>query len=236
KDNDLRCRVNKRANKVFVPGQEEQKKQWIEEEFLKRQAKRKEKERKRRNGGEAETKSDTDVQMPSPAKQSLSLSEQLALHAQATAAAAAAAAAVTGTSLTSELLTSGLLLQHQHLQPTTSALNPANPHFDANTVKTALALNDLVKKTASGNGGHFDLAQLTGVLSDPNLQRQLQELEAAAAAVNSASPPTTSVPALTTAATQATPVSVMESVGTSTGQMLDTEYPMDAVLTLMQLN
>ncbi|ORY97119.1 hypothetical protein BCR41DRAFT_228183 [Lobosporangium transversale] len=44
KDNDLRCRVNKRANKVFVPGQEEQKKQWIEEEFLKRQAKRKEKE------------------------------------------------------------------------------------------------------------------------------------------------------------------------------------------------
>ncbi|OZJ03687.1 hypothetical protein BZG36_03501 [Bifiguratus adelaidae] len=47
KDNDLRCRVNKRANKLFGKTDSEHKKKWIEEEFVKRQLKRKEKERRK---------------------------------------------------------------------------------------------------------------------------------------------------------------------------------------------
>ncbi|KAI8389227.1 hypothetical protein BD560DRAFT_485935 [Blakeslea trispora] len=47
KDNDLRCRVNKRAHKLFGKEDSEHKKKWIEEEFLKRQQKRKDKERRK---------------------------------------------------------------------------------------------------------------------------------------------------------------------------------------------
>ncbi|KAK9700797.1 hypothetical protein K7432_012024 [Basidiobolus ranarum] len=47
KDNDLRCRVNKRANKLFGPGPSDHKTRWTEEEFKKRQQKRKEKERRK---------------------------------------------------------------------------------------------------------------------------------------------------------------------------------------------
>ncbi|KAI8098545.1 uncharacterized protein BX664DRAFT_381247 [Halteromyces radiatus] len=47
KDNDLRCRVNKRAHKLYGKEDSEQKRQWIEEEFAKRQHRRKEKEQRR---------------------------------------------------------------------------------------------------------------------------------------------------------------------------------------------
>ncbi|KAI9020851.1 hypothetical protein CLU79DRAFT_754056 [Phycomyces nitens] len=45
KDNDLRCRVNKRAHKLFGKEDTPHKKQWVEEEFQRRRAKRQEKER-----------------------------------------------------------------------------------------------------------------------------------------------------------------------------------------------
>ncbi|KAF9430094.1 hypothetical protein BGZ76_000976 [Entomortierella beljakovae] len=204
KDNDLRCRVNKRAIKIFGKGDMEHKSRWIEEEFSKRQSKRKDKERKRNPNATAiaaSTPHDPDGQLPSAVKLSLTLNEQLALHAV--------------------LPPTQQELQHQQLQATAAALN-SSAQFDPNTVKTALALNDLVKK----NGSHLDLAQLTGVLSDPNLARQLLELEAS-----------------TTASTQpAAPMVLMnttsntESLVGKVNQMLDNEYPMDAVLTLMQLN
>ena len=47
KDNDLRCRVNKRAHKLFGKEESEHKKKWIDDEFLKRQQKRKDKERRK---------------------------------------------------------------------------------------------------------------------------------------------------------------------------------------------
>ncbi|KAG1463364.1 hypothetical protein G6F56_005297 [Rhizopus delemar] len=47
KDNDLRCRVNKRAHKLFGKEDNEHKKAWIDDEFRKRQQKRKEKERRK---------------------------------------------------------------------------------------------------------------------------------------------------------------------------------------------
>ncbi|KAG4306213.1 hypothetical protein PORY_000201 [Pneumocystis oryctolagi] len=47
KDNDLRCRVNKRAHKLYGKEQSLAKSKWIETEFLKRQMKRKDRERKR---------------------------------------------------------------------------------------------------------------------------------------------------------------------------------------------
>lgn len=47
KDNDLRCRVNKRAHKLYGKEQSIAKSKWIETEFLKRQLKRKDRERLR---------------------------------------------------------------------------------------------------------------------------------------------------------------------------------------------
>ncbi|KAI8997621.1 hypothetical protein BDB01DRAFT_771761 [Pilobolus umbonatus] len=47
KDNDLRCRVNKRANKIFGNEDSLHKQEWIKEEFEKRRQKRLEKERRK---------------------------------------------------------------------------------------------------------------------------------------------------------------------------------------------
>ncbi|KAF9922556.1 hypothetical protein FBU30_007323 [Linnemannia zychae] len=198
KDNDLRCRVNKRANKLFGKQESEHKSRWIEEEFGKRQMKRKDKER-RRNPNAAGSMEPTSA----PSTPTVSLNEHLALHQQAQAAAAAAAQA-----------------QAQAQAHQLQASQLAHPQFDPSTVKTALALNDLVKK----NGSHLDLAQLTGVLTDPNLARQLIEIEA--------NNPTTQASA--TMMVMNTPVKPEHE--SKAGHMMDADYPMDAVLTLMQLN
>ncbi|ORX50560.1 hypothetical protein DM01DRAFT_1096529 [Hesseltinella vesiculosa] len=47
KDNDLRCRVNKRAHKLFGKEKSEKKEEWVQEEFERRRAKRHEKERRK---------------------------------------------------------------------------------------------------------------------------------------------------------------------------------------------
>ncbi|RKP39648.1 hypothetical protein BJ085DRAFT_5186, partial [Dimargaris cristalligena] len=47
KDNDLRCRVNKRANKLYGEGPSEAKARWAEEEFQRRRSRRMNKETKR---------------------------------------------------------------------------------------------------------------------------------------------------------------------------------------------
>ncbi|KAK3846737.1 MAG: hypothetical protein J3R72DRAFT_417510 [Linnemannia gamsii] len=199
KDNDLRCRVNKRANKLFGKQESEHKSRWIEEEFGKRQMKRKDKER-RRNPNSAGSVEPT----PAPTTPTVSLNEHLALHQQAQAAQAAVVQAQAHA-------------QAQAHQLQASQL--AHPQFDPTTVKTALALNDLVKK----NGSHLDLAQLTGVLNDPNL-RQLIEIET--------NNPTSHASA--TMMVMNTPVKSEHD--SKAGHMMDADYPMDAVLTLMQLN
>ncbi|KAI9472850.1 hypothetical protein LPJ78_005014 [Coemansia sp. RSA 989] len=48
KDNDLRCRVNKRANQLYGAQASEAKEKWIGEEFERRQQKRREKELRKR--------------------------------------------------------------------------------------------------------------------------------------------------------------------------------------------
>ncbi|KAF9374334.1 hypothetical protein CPB97_012161 [Podila verticillata] len=191
KDNDLRCRVNKRANKLFGKVESEHKARWIEEEFGKRQQKRKEKER-RRTGGPS------DSAEPSPApSQKPAISEHLLLHQQQM-----------------QQQQQQLQQQHQHQLQASQILGlGSQPQFDAASVKTALALNDLVKKS------HLDLAQLTEVLTDPNLARQLIEIEA-----NHPAPQ---------------PMMVMNTVKEAESKdshTIDADYPMDAVLTLMQLN
>ncbi|KAI9684635.1 MAG: hypothetical protein M1829_000008 [Trizodia sp. TS-e1964] len=47
KDNDLRCRINKRAKKLYGPARSPQKDSWMENEFNKRRAKRESKEKVR---------------------------------------------------------------------------------------------------------------------------------------------------------------------------------------------
>lgn len=49
KDNDLRCRVNKRAVKLFGKEDSPHKQKWIEDEFEKRRSKRREKEERRKS-------------------------------------------------------------------------------------------------------------------------------------------------------------------------------------------
>ncbi|KAF9913277.1 hypothetical protein EC991_000039 [Linnemannia zychae] len=199
KDNDLRCRVNKRANKLFGKQESEHKSRWIEEEFGKRQMKRKDKER-RRNPNSAGSVEPT----PAPTTPTVSLNEHLALHQQAQAAAQAAA------------VQAQVQAQAHQLQ----ASQLAHPQFDPSTVSTALALNDLVKK----NGSHLDLAQLTGVLTDPILARQFMEIEAN----NSTTQASATMPVMN--------APVKSDHDSKAGHMMDADYPMDAVLTLMQLN
>ncbi|ORY75734.1 hypothetical protein BCR37DRAFT_351899, partial [Protomyces lactucae-debilis] len=50
KDNDLRCRVHKRAHKLYGKENSRMKEMWIEEEFNKRKHKRQEKEGKGPDG------------------------------------------------------------------------------------------------------------------------------------------------------------------------------------------
>ncbi|KAI1315062.1 hypothetical protein EDD11_001355 [Mortierella claussenii] len=210
KDNDLRCRVNKRANKLFGKQESEHKSRWIEEEFGKRQLKRKEKER-RRNPNSV-TALDP---LPALPKSTASLSEHLALHQQAQQAQQQQQQAQQHVSAVQQL--------QQQVDQQFHAAQLAHPHFDSTTVKTALALNDLVKK----NGSHLDLAQLTGVLTDPNLARQLIEIEA--------QNPTVPPPASAAMMVLNAPVKADHDIK-SGSHMLEADYPMDAVLTLMQLN
>ncbi|KAG9320199.1 hypothetical protein KVV02_005699 [Mortierella alpina] len=201
KDNDLRCRVNKRANKLFGKPESDHKTRWIEEEFKKRQTKRREKELKKNPNATFK-----DPQPAIVSKPSVSLGDQQTSHIASVKPIEA---------------------HFQLLQATASALNPNMPQFDATTVKTALALNDLVKK----NGNHLDLAQLTGVLTDPNLARQLMELEASSTAT--AAQTAASLMVLNTPP-QLAPEPQQET--NKGNHSMDPEYPMDAVLTLMQLN
>ncbi|KAG0232673.1 hypothetical protein BGW41_001763 [Actinomortierella wolfii] len=218
KDNDLRCRVNKRANKLFGKGESEHKTRWIEEEFTKRQLKRKEKERKK-NG----------------------TATGAALDSHTTPSSASATSGI-----------NHLALHQQQLQSASQLLTSA-AQFDS-TAKTALALNGLIGAGANSSNGsvkaggkagsavdavasaaaaaaavtadqeQLALAQLTGVLNDPNLTRHLIDIETQAAQA---------------AANPAPPIMLMpgkpdhEVNGTD---LTESEYPMDAVLTLMQLN
>ncbi|KAF9564996.1 hypothetical protein EC968_004295 [Mortierella alpina] len=200
KDNDLRCRVNKRASKLFGKAESDHKTRWIEEEFKKRQTKRREKELKKNPNATFK-----DPQPAIVSKPSVSLGDQQTNHIASVKPIEA---------------------HFQLLQATASALNPNLPQFDATTVKTALAINDLVKK----NGNHLDLAQLTGVLTDPNLARQLMELEASSTAT--AAQTAASLMVLNTPP-QLAPEPQPETKG---NHSMDPDYPMDAVLTLMQLN
>ncbi|GJJ69933.1 hypothetical protein EMPS_02282 [Entomortierella parvispora] len=186
KDNDLRCRVNKRANKMLGNVDSEIKARWIEEEFAKRQWKRKDKER-RKNPDASSLEP-----MPPPVS-TISLSEQIAIHQQ-----------------------QQQQQQQQHSETHQQQLAQLQHAFDP---KTALALNDLVKTTTS----HLDLAQITGVLTDPDLTRQLLEMNAN----NPQSQSATSLMVLTAPA---------KPEDQDKGRVMDAEYPMDAVLTLMQLN
>ncbi|KAI9831134.1 MAG: hypothetical protein M1819_005222 [Sarea resinae] len=52
KDNDLRCRINKRAKKLYGIGQSAEKSAWMESEFNKRRTKRENKEQVRTYGGD----------------------------------------------------------------------------------------------------------------------------------------------------------------------------------------
>jgi len=224
----LRCRVTKRANKLHGAAASAVKSAWVEEEFEKRRQKRKQKERRRDPNGAGDSEEPEAAPLAGSSRGSRlltgthSLEEQLALqqleehqHKQ-------------------ELLQQNPLLsqfkgslqhhsQHTHHQ---HHHHPTTLDFDQEAVKTALALNEFVKKSAN----HIDLAQLTGVLTDPDLTRQLMEIEAQ----NSQHVPTSAMMASTAMALNAT--KTPPELELKNQHAMDPDYPMDAVLTLMQLN
>ncbi|KAF9976087.1 hypothetical protein BGZ65_007974 [Modicella reniformis] len=247
KDNDLRCRVNKRARILFPTdglNETERKSRWVEEEFEKRQLKRKEKERRKNPNA-------TVSAVSAVATTSTITTTRTNASSGRTAEAAAAAAAAdwrpvnmeslsdsvkfspnnsnSHTNTTDVSLSERLAIHHQahqvqqqaeRAQQEFQATQLAHAQFDVTTFKTALVLNDLVKK----NGSHLDLAQLTGVLTDPNLARQLIEIEA-----QNPVPP----PSVLMIMNNMPPV---RSDKVKTNHLLEADYPMDAILTLMQLN
>ncbi|KAF9428833.1 hypothetical protein BGZ94_000840 [Podila epigama] len=285
KDNDLRCRVTKRANKIHGKEPSEEKTRWIEEEFEKRQNKRKEKERRRNPNATAGAASIGGVGTTTTA---LSSSSSLTgMRKSASSASSSSQKARLGSKRDMDMLSEdgsvgmtgdGLV----------AGLSPLTQQFDPNTVKTALALSEFVKK----NGTTLDLASLTHVLTDPNLTQQLLEIERASAATVAAvtsvqaltgtAPPSTPTTTLaTTASTDTTSLPLSTATSTSSTEptaaaaalaaavtlnpmaalhtlllnpirttqtspklptlmtqapVVDTDYPMDAVLTLMQLN
>ncbi|KAF9310635.1 hypothetical protein BG003_008331 [Podila horticola] len=263
KDNDLRCRVSKRANKLYGKEASEEKNRWMEEEFEKRQNKRKDKERRRNPNATGDslplnsTTPSSTSSSTSKSRASTRLNQQLQQQQQADQLAAALG--IVGGDA------SHVLAASSSAGGSLSTLG-LNGQFDPNTVKTALALSDFVKKNVS-----LDLAQLTHVLADPNLTQQLLELErASAATVAAVTSATTTSPTTATTTTDASTVPTLAGASSSSASMsslaaslpglllstlktgggdpvkaltapafnqaMDTDYPMDAVLTLMQLN
>ncbi|KAF9394455.1 hypothetical protein CPC16_011245 [Podila verticillata] len=264
KDNDLRCRVSKRANKLHGKEPSEEKTRWMEEEFEKRQNKRKDKERRRNpnsTGDSFPLNSSTPSTTSSSSKSRASTRLNQQLQQQQQADQLAAALGIVGGDA------SHVLASSSSSGGGLNTLGLNSGQFDPNTVKTALALSDFVKKNVS-----LDLAQLTHVLADPNLAQQLLELERASAATVAAvtSATATSPTITTTTASEASTVPTLGGGGASSStsmsslaaslpglllstlktgggsdvkaltpafnQAMDTDYPMDAVLTLMQLN
>ncbi|KAG0173415.1 hypothetical protein DFQ28_001590 [Apophysomyces sp. BC1034] len=69
KDNDLRCRVNKRAQKLFGNNESDHKRRWVEEEFAKRRMKRHDKERRKHGGNAGSSDSMALPQFQTPSQQ-----------------------------------------------------------------------------------------------------------------------------------------------------------------------
>ncbi|KAI8381284.1 uncharacterized protein BYT42DRAFT_300079 [Radiomyces spectabilis] len=273
KDNDLRCRVNKRAHKLFGKDDSEHKRRWIEEEFLKRQLKRKEKERRKQavngaigantGGGHSDSgSSNLDLAGGQPhldAQQLQALHETNYLSMlcnnlgalSPTAAAkllsnsnvgSAAKAQEKSQQLSLQLL--DFLQQLQQYQPQQQQASTENPtstdyQLPTQTFSTSSSPNSSETSTPMQHDSTRPEDRLAALLSS-----SIHSAATAAASANNSQPATKQEGESSSSAVKKD--SSQQSEGSQSQQQQQQQqrqqqgsggdYPMDAVLTLMQLN
>ncbi|KAM3584544.1 hypothetical protein VKS41_003353 [Umbelopsis sp. WA50703] len=206
KDNDLRCRVNKRANRLFGAADSEHKRSWIEREFVKRQAKRKEKElRKTSIGGSPNNTGSLGNDHMQNAGQSSDLSQ----------------------------------LQNTPYYSMGNNMAPLSPNTAAKLLNNNLAEAMKAQQESNQLTSAQLLEKLLQQAPTPQLEgSQLQQFNGQSGEENSNSAQLTDVTSAVsqTSTTPATApqTSAAPNGGAAAGQNGD--YPMEAVLTLMQLN
>ncbi|KAI9487475.1 MAG: hypothetical protein EXX96DRAFT_553398 [Benjaminiella poitrasii] len=164
KDNDLRCRVNKRAHKLFGKEDSEHKQKWIKEEFLKRQQKRKDKERR---------KGLVDDSLGGSHNNNGNHDGNCNPQAQAAAAAAAAAAVAAINNSNQGLLDLAALMQH--LQPHVTIPNLADANYLSllcNNLGIPAASRSLVGTASSATPS---TSTTTDTVSSPSQQKIMNE-------------------------------------------------------------
>ncbi|KAI8978089.1 hypothetical protein BDB01DRAFT_852629 [Pilobolus umbonatus] len=255
KDNDLRCRVNKRAHKLFGKEDSEHKRRWIEEEFLKRQQKRKEKERRKGlvddtlgAGGNMDLSS---LNHPIHPSQSSSASSTSTLQSMTDAnyltllcnnlgiPAAARTLIGTATNPPPDIMDKEKIQQPfpYQLLEILQQLQQYQPPSTSTATTTSTTAATTTATTPATESTDFNLSNPSfGLEEDAKPEEKLAALLTstlqAAAAASSSSSNTTKEDEPKTDSEQ--PV---EGEGESEQQQQQhTEFPMDAVLTLMQLN
>ncbi|ORY01086.1 hypothetical protein K493DRAFT_97838 [Basidiobolus meristosporus CBS 931.73] len=201
KDNDLRCRVNKRANKLFGPGPSDHKTRWVEEEFRKRQQKRKEKERRKLMVSGTSTLDGNHIMM----------NGQVPLPT----------GPMTG-------------LVHMNDSPGTGYINPAQysnmgipiPGSSAGAHPMRLANNGTSLPNVTNSAGLNGISLMGPILPLPNNGPTFKY----AISASSNSPLAPAIPIPIPASTKSSAPLKSESASCAP------DYPMDAVMTLMQLN
>ncbi|CAM0143124.1 unnamed protein product [Umbelopsis sp. WA50703] len=244
KDNDLRCRVNKRANRLFGMADNPNKRKWCQEEFAKRQRKRQEKERRKNtvNGsGAPGSGQDTGYQSPN-AMASFTASQLEALQQQSSDYYPMSTNGIPPLSPTTatKLLNSNLaaVLKAGKNDPSATAAAAAavlqSPQF--------LQLNQLLSQQTA-EAAHYTSDMSTADGTNKSSDSILEQLTAAAAA-NAAN--STSNEQATADAGEGTSGEAADKDKTQGEKPAENgkpangqgggDYPMDAVMTLMQLN
>ncbi|KAI9345111.1 hypothetical protein BD770DRAFT_430565 [Pilaira anomala] len=255
KDNDLRCRVNKRANKLYGTGDSPAKAQWIQEEFEKRRQKRMDKERRKHivNNVLSVPGNDTSVVMNNGSN----VSSSSVMGANTNAVTTSTHSTPTTTTTTTNNTMGGEQINYY---------TPL-PQIDTDTADKLLNFPTDLQRQLLEQLNNSMLALANGMQTTNPTQNE-EEVQAIAQGLSSNNsttssehnsplvtvplpPPTTTTSTTTTSppttTTTTTTTTTITSPTTSTNNnneiMTDDskekkkpEYPMDAVLTLMQLN
>ncbi|KAI8968599.1 hypothetical protein BDF20DRAFT_917092 [Mycotypha africana] len=288
KDNDLRCRVNKRANKVFGAEDSPQKQAWIQEEFEKRRQKRMDKERRKHivnnvlsvpsaasnipTGSAAESSTTTPTATPrlddNLAAQNLAQANQLANSFYLPQIDTEAAAKILGLSsdlhrqLLEQLNGNLMALSNGILQSTQAAaaaaaaenLTPTITNEQTNS-NNDTTMTEAISPTHTEDHKSIEISQIpttsddTALLSNNTSTNEMMTVDGESKAAESEDKTTsTSTENITEEKTNedimskqllstSTEENKQEDGGNEDGrEEKKSEYPMDAVLTLMQLN
>ncbi|KAI8330784.1 hypothetical protein BC941DRAFT_440137 [Chlamydoabsidia padenii] len=263
KDNDLRCRVNKRAQKLFGMEPSEHKKKWVDEEFERRRAKRQEKERRKQavNGALAATPTTSPMTTDESDSATISqLQHKLLQHYQSLFgmdqqdsektknSTAALVAALQNpqllqlSQLLAQTVTAGSV-QPQQTTPTSTSPSPSP--------STIMSTGDIVNDssfltTTKDEQHHLDQSKIDLAAAEIMKQFTSHALDQSTGLGESSSTSSFAPSTNTTTGALMEPVTTsddttMEEAEKDTPNQQHTQqkkndYPMDAVMTLMELN